>query len=203
MSTGHCFCFNQTSVPRCKSRNDISCLQKKSLAYGWKVCALKTHVQTGEVDQTPRLGLMCVGWGENDNLMLEIQHRDGNAKCGRLVSLFDERYQIAFEGFPLFPFYVSFSLFSLPPPPSLSLPPSHCLTVGFALNFPSTACVCALNSSNCSFEGQSHKMSFYAGPVSLMGLSLCTMLCSELQKLQTAMTTPTQTDRQIAGRPHE
>lgn len=72
MSTGHCFCFNQTSVPRCKSRNDISCLQKKSLAYGWKVCALKTHVQTGEVDQTPRLGLMCVGWGENDNLMLEI-----------------------------------------------------------------------------------------------------------------------------------
>lgn len=43
------------------------------------------------------------------------------------MSLFDERYQIAFEGFPLFPFYVSFSLFSLSPPPPRSL--FHRLTV--------------------------------------------------------------------------
>lgn len=59
--------------------------------------------------------------------------------------------------------------------------------------------VCALNSSHCSFEKQSHKTSFYAGPVSLMGLSLCTMLRSKPQELQTGMSTPTQTDRQTYG----
>lgn len=67
---------------------------------------------------------------------------------------------------------------------------------------PASPCVCALNSSNCSFEGQSHKTSFYAGPVSLMGLSLCTMLRSKPQKLQTGMTTPTQMDRHT-DKPHE
>lgn len=62
--------------------------------------------------------------------------------------------------------------------------------------------VCALNSSNYSFEGQSHKTSFYAGPVSLMGLSLCTMLCSEPQNFRQAWPQPhRRIDIQI--RPHE
>lgn len=38
------------------------------------VCPKKkhAHVQTGEIDQTRRLGLMSVSRGENDNLMLKI-----------------------------------------------------------------------------------------------------------------------------------
>ena len=107
---------------------------------------------------------------------------------------------MTFEGFPLLAFYV---------PPSLSLSLFHPLPRSwFCWTFrpqPASPCVCALNSSHCSFEGQSHKTSFYAGLVSLMGLSLCTMLCSKPQKLQTGMTTPTQTDRQMdrwTDRPH-
>lgn len=62
--------------------------------------------------------------------------------------------------------------------------------------------VCTLNSSNYSFEGQSHKTSFYAGPVSLMGLSLCTMLRSEPQNFRQAWPQPRRwIERQI--RPHE
>lgn len=99
---------------------------------------------------------------------------------------------MTFEGFPLLAFYV--------PPPSL--PSSASLSV-LRWTFrpqPASPCVCALNSSHCSFEGQSHKTSFYAGLVSLMGLSLCTMLRSKPQKLQTGMTTPTQPDRQMDRR---
>ncbi len=96
---------------------------------------------------------------------------------------------MAFEGFPLFAFYVPLSL---PLQSSVSL-----LVLRWTFHpQPASPCVCALNSTNCSFEGQSHKTSFYAGPVSLMGLSLCTMLRSKPQKLQTGMTTPTQTHRQ-------
>lgn len=88
--------------------------------------------------------------------------------------------------------------FSLALPPT-SVSPILCLTLGFALNFPSTAClslcVC-FELLKLFFEGQSHKTSFYAGTVSLMGLSLCTMLRSEPQKLQTELATPRQTDRQ-------
>ena len=72
ISTDHCSHINHPSIPHCKSQNYISCLLKKSPAYGWKVCALKTDMQTGEIDQTPRLGLMCVNRGENDSLMLMI-----------------------------------------------------------------------------------------------------------------------------------
>lgn len=101
---------------------------------------------------------------------------------------------MAFQGFPLLAFYV---------PLSLSLSLLSILSVSLLVlrwTFhpqPASPCVCALNSSNCSFEGQSHKTSFYAGPVSLMGLSLCTMLRSKPQKLQTGMATPRRrTDRQ-------
>lgn len=97
-----------------------------------------------------------------------------------------------------FSFYVPFSLtLSL----SLSLPSILCLTLVFfcffALNFPSAARLspCVLwTPHTVLLKGRVIKRPFMQ--VSLMGLSLCTMLRSKPQELQTDMTTPTQTDTQ-------
>lgn len=95
--------------------------------------------------------------------------------------------------------------FHVPLPPTLPLSPSFLwfwFCAEISIHSPPLPMRTALNSSRCTSERQSHKTSFYAGLISWMGLSLCTILDSNRQKLQTGVTTPTRrgrpTDRQTS-----
>lgn len=81
----------------------------------------------------------------------------------------------------------------LPPSLPLSLPPSFLwfwFCAEISIHSPPLLMRAALNSSRCTSERQSHKTSFYAGPISLMGLSRCTMLDSNLRNFRQAWPRP-------------